>query len=716
MTVWTEHIAHKVQPTTAVGPRSSIVLDGARRSYEAAQIVVRASGSALSDVNMASGDLSDGAGHTIAVPNVTFFRQAFIDFTGVSEAEPGNAPVPESSPTGDPLVPDLLVPFIDPYTGTLVGAPFDVAADRNQPVWVDFYIPESTVAGTYTGAITVTAAGQPDVIVPGTLVVWDLVLPDMRVVTPYFGMHYEEVIYYHRDTYDCNGSNFWIDWEPHSRLIVKRYEDLAHAHRIDTGQSFIPFPGGCAPPADWDAYDAALQPYMDGSYWSDGVPSTRIGTRFTPGASWGIQTDCTDEAYTDLAQAWAAHLEAKGWLTRTIVYALDEPPSSRYDEILYDALLMQAGDPDWKPQIMDTTSARPSTDVLTPALGIFCECLRCSDHWWQNQENYGRAEWPALFDQGVDLWFYESNAQSDPYPTFAANTLLGVEPRIIMWGSWYEYATGFLLWDTVAWTRGDPWGHNVDYGKSGDGVLVYPGHHDGILAPAGSPSGVAIDGPISSYRLKVIRQGLQDWALFKLADQEGYTDYARSEVARVYGQFGGCDWSGCPPPVNGEFYWLTDADLMDEVRHNTAMVMLGILNVAPNVPQSPNPADGAVAVPINRALTWQGGDLDRDPVTYTAAFGTASSPPVVATVTQTLYAPSLITGTTYFWQITATDGISTTVGPEWQFTTATDEVYLPLILRGYGAPGDQGALLFFEPRSEDVLDSSPKGRNRYLSK
>jgi hypothetical protein len=720
MTVWTEHIAHKVQPTTAVGLGSSIILEGARRSYEAAQIVVRASGSALSDVSMTSGDLSDGVGHTIAASNVTFFRQAFIDFTGVSEAEPGNEPVPENSPTGDPLIPDPLIPFTDPYTTTTrwVGAPFGVATDRNQPVWVDFYIPESTVAGTYTGAITVTAAGQPDAVVPVTLVVWDLVLPDMRVVTPYFRLSSEQVTYYHRDTYDCSGTSCWLNHGPQARLVVKRYEELAHTHRIDPGQTFIPVPGGCAPPTDWDEYDAALQPYMDGSYWSDGIPSTRTGTRFTPGADWGIQTSCTDEAYTGLAQAWAAHLEAKGWLTRTVVYALDEPPSSRYDEILHDALLMQAGDPDWKTQIMDTTSARPSTDVLTPALGIFCECLRCYDHWWQNQENYGRAEWPALFAQGIDLWFYESNAQSDPFPTFATNTLLGVEPRIIMWGSWYEYASGFLLWDTVAWDRNDygPWGPNVDYGKSGDGVLIYPGHHDGRDAPDGSPPDVEIDGPVPSYRLKVIRQGLQDWALFKLADQEGYTDYARSEVERVYGQFGGCDWSGCPPPVNGEFYWLTDADLMDEVRHNIAMVMLGILNVAPNVPHSPNPADGAVAVPTGKTLTWQGGDLDRDPVTYTVAFGTTSSPSGVVTVTQMLYAPSLITGTTYFWQITATDGISTTVGPEWQFTTAIGEVYLPLTLRAYGVVGDQGTLLFSESRSEVMFDSPLKGRNRYLSK
>jgi hypothetical protein len=41
----------------------------------------------------------------------------------------------------------------------------------------------------------------------------------------------------------------------------------------------------------------------------------------------------------------------------------------------------------------------------------------------------------------------------------------------------------------------------------------------------------------------------------------------------------------------------------------------------------------------------------------------------------------LTTGTTYYWAITATDGISTTAGPLWRFTTGKYLIYLPLVLR-----------------------------------
>jgi len=77
--------------------------------------------------------------------------------------------VPQHSPTGDGRIPDPLIPFTDPYSRTLVGAPFTVTANLNQPVWLDVFIPTNTVSGTYTGSVTVTANSQPAVVVPWTI-------------------------------------------------------------------------------------------------------------------------------------------------------------------------------------------------------------------------------------------------------------------------------------------------------------------------------------------------------------------------------------------------------------------------------------------------------------------------------------------------------------------------------------------------------------------
>lgn len=108
------------------------------------------------------------------------------------------------------------------------------------------------------------------------------------------------------------------------------------------------------------------------------------------------------------------------------------------------------------------------------------------------------------------------------------------------------------------------------------------------------------------------------------------------------------------------------------------------LQQAPNTPSNPTPANGSTNIPINRGLSWQGGDPDGDVVTYTIAFGTNNPPPIVGTTTYTRYIPSLLTSTIYYWIITATDGISESAGGLWSFTTSSNDlsfVYLPIVLK-----------------------------------
>ena len=574
LSIWTTGVGGKVQPTTAPGTGTSISVSTARSAWASAQLVVYGKGGNLQQVSVAvASDLSDGVGHTLPMSNVSFFREYFIDFTGVA-ATPGNVPVPAKSPTNDPQIPDPLIPMVDPYTGANVGQPFDVAENTNQPVWVDIYVPGGTRAGTYTGSIQVRASGS-SASVPLSVTVWDIDLPDMRSVTTHFKMSIGALLEYHAGIATCDrtGKNCYLNENAQCLAITKRYEELAHDHRIDTGQNFVPdMVDGCNVPTDWSAYDAAMTPYMSGTYWADGVPSSRTGAPFSPGATWGVDT-CTQTQYVALSSAWASHLKAKGWFGKVIVYALDEPDESSFPAIAQGSAWLQQGDPDWKAHVMDTTSpSSANIAVLGPAIGIFTVNLPWYDNW-SGQTEYGRADWPSLFAQGTQLWFYESNSVDPPYPTFATNTLDGLEPVIAMWGSWYEKATGFLYWDIADWTDNNPWGPNIAYGMTGDGVMVYPGNHAGTLSPVGSPSGVAIDGPIPSYRLKMVRNGLQDWALFRLADTKGLTSTVQTQVATVYGQFGGCTWQGCPAPVSG-FFWKSDETAMNAARAAVAAAII----------------------------------------------------------------------------------------------------------------------------------------------
>lgn len=115
-------------------------------------------------------------------------------------------------------------------------------------------------------------------------------------------------------------------------------------------------------------------------------------------------------------------------------------------------------------------------------------------------------------------------------------------------------------------------------------------------------------------------------------------------------------------------------------------------NEPPNTPGHPSPANNSTDIPTNVTLNWQGNDPNGNDLTYTVAFGSSSPPPVLLTTTNTSLRPTailgnpLLTTTTYYWQITASDGLSQTTGPIWSFTTAAtinrdNKLYLPLILR-----------------------------------
>ena len=602
LAAWTESAGRKVQPTTAPTSSNTIAVSTVRDAYVGAQLVVQGAGGYLQAVTASViADLTDGAGHTLAKSEISLFRESFIDFAGVTAAA-GNQPVPASSPTMDTRVADPLIPLVDPYSGQNAGQPFDVGNGVNQPLFVDVHVPKGLAAGTYTGTIHVAAMVGGSADVPIAVTVWNLDLPDMRSVTTHFKLSIDNLYYYHSGTSACSGGNCYLDTNnPETQTLIQRYEDLAHAHRIDIGQAMVQLPvNGCNAPAtsDWMAYDTAMAPYMSGTYFTDGVPSGRFDTPFSPGQNAqnnpsALESMCSQAQYEALAQAWASHLMSQGWFPQpssggfgAVVYAFDEPLAAGGDVqgilngIVQNSQWLQAAVPGspspWKAHVIDTVSpiaapANPATTpLLDPALGAYVVNLPEYGAMWQPW--YGRTEWqqnPGLLKEGLALWFYESNSVDPPDPTFATNTLDGNEPVVMMWGSWYELATGFLYWDIAAWDEMNPWGPEISFGKTGDGVLIYPGDHSGTIAPAGSPSDVAIDGPVPSYRLKMIRQGLQDWALFRYADTKGLTSYVQQQVGMVYTQFGGTD----PHPSTP--YWTTDPTTMDAIRSAVVSKIVG---------------------------------------------------------------------------------------------------------------------------------------------
>lgn len=115
-------------------------------------------------------------------------------------------------------------------------------------------------------------------------------------------------------------------------------------------------------------------------------------------------------------------------------------------------------------------------------------------------------------------------------------------------------------------------------------------------------------------------------------------------------------------------------------------------NSSPNTPSNPSPADGATDQDVDVDLSWIGGDLDGDVVTYDVYFEGADSTPdtlICNDATAASCDPGTLSYEThYYWQIVARDEDgATATGPGWDFTTGSCSIYLPAMLRTAIASG-----------------------------
>jgi subtilisin family serine protease len=112
--------------------------------------------------------------------------------------------------------------------------------------------------------------------------------------------------------------------------------------------------------------------------------------------------------------------------------------------------------------------------------------------------------------------------------------------------------------------------------------------------------------------------------------------------------------------------------------HGAGRLRLPAVNLPPDEPSAPSPADGASDVPVDATLTWIGGDPDAgDTVTYDVYLEAGDLTPgtLVCQGVETASCDpgTLQEGLRYFWTVTATDNHgASTWGETWDFSTMGD--------------------------------------------
>ena len=313
----------RVRPSDVPGTKRAALLRAARNEYAPFQIIVRAGNSGLKRVKAAAGPLVPMRGRAIPADRITLYREHYVEVKKLSPKSKG--------PTG--WYPDALIPFLDPSTrkpplgARFTAAPFDIAPDSNQPLWVDVLTPGDATPGEYTGTITISAMGIRPQRVSIKLIVWDFTLPATPSMRTHFGDADVNPLFRPPQSTSSTGLE-----DARQRTLQTAYAELMAAHRICS-----PIPPFLMPRVNADGSidpeptDTALQQWIN-RFHITAFPIRFLGTN---DREWQVDLLGADrERNFRYLRSMYLYLRAHHWDKMAYIYVADEPSSREaYDDV-----------------------------------------------------------------------------------------------------------------------------------------------------------------------------------------------------------------------------------------------------------------------------------------------------------------------------------------------------------------------------------------------
>jgi Glycoside hydrolase 123, catalytic domain/Glycoside hydrolase 123 N-terminal domain len=497
--VWATSSSEKVLPSAGARSLAAVGLTAAKNEFEAFQIAVTADAGAISGVSATATALAGP--RSIAAPRL--FREDLITLANASS---------DDGFTGD--VPDALVPDVDDVVGEKRNAfPFDVESGQTRVIWAEVHVPADALPGVYQGSVTVSAGGSPLATVPVTLTVWDFALPSTSSLKSHFALYYGDLPAQHGVSGDALSA------------LRARYAQLGLDHRISMG-------GIDDGNGDLNHFAQFYGALVDGS-----APTQLQGAKLTSVQFMGSRSA---SAYA----SWASFFKARGWFDRLFDYTCDEPPQTcAWSDIPARNAIAKQGDPNFRTLVTttavdaDANGALSSIDILTPVVDNMD--YKPGANPSGTQPGLQRPTYDAFLASGPqkEIWMYQScdshgcggsDSYSTGWPSYMIDTA-SLRSRAMEWLSFAWGITGELYWETTwAYATGseDPWTDQWRFTGNGDGNLFYPGKPSRI--------GGATDIPVASLRLKMIREGMEDFEYLKLLSDAGDPQLAKQLVASLF--------------------------------------------------------------------------------------------------------------------------------------------------------------------------------------
>jgi hypothetical protein len=482
-------------PTT----KADVSLLAAKNEFESFQIVLKAGAANVDGVSAkVSAKLTGPGGATIPDANVVLYVERYYDVGTASNDEGAAGPWP------DPLVPD-----VDTYLGEKRNAfPLSVPAGKTRVIWVDVLVPQTQAAGDYSGAIEIDVGGAKQAAIPVKLHVGTFSLPSTATLASAFGMGFSSAPLAH-----CPGTAYPFCGDATgeaSNKIRALYLRSALEHRFTISDTDFQPPFG----SDKALYEKHVLPLVNGT------ATTRL-----PGAKLTVVR--LDGGDSEVSK-WIDYAKTAGFFDRLVYYPVDEPgaTASAWTKFKTSSDALHAADA--AAQILITSSIQDATsggaldkiDVFVPVIDQLENRPGTGPYAGDQRAKYD--SWLAA-KPNRKIWAYQSCDQhgcgscgtKSPGVDYTGwpNRVIdssAVQDRAFPWHAFRFRVSGELYFETT-YQLANAWKANGQcaFSGSGDGTLFYPGTKDQI----GGTSGI----PIESIRMKMIREGMEDYEYLVLA-------------------------------------------------------------------------------------------------------------------------------------------------------------------------------------------------------
>ena len=384
--------------------------------------------------------------------------------------------------------------YPDPLKPTTYADMFDIEAGRSQTLFIQLKTGKDTPAGDYEGVVSVHEGGNTVRQLRLFAHVWDFGMPEVMTASAVTGLWTDQIARFHgsgggKDYYK-EYYDFLLDYHMNAYdLPYDILDERADAYMSDPRVRYF-----CLPYVEDDERMTAMYDKLKSN-----------GEWFEKAYFYPYDEPNTHEALDQMAEKCACIKQLCPGIKIVVPFFKDVQYDSERDQIAFMSEYVDI----WCPKLFCFTKLEDKgkgkqllyNSLQTKAYSEFGERMQ------------------AEVAGGDELWWYVCWEPGLPYLNMFVD-MTGLQNKLIFWQQKQYNVDGFLYWACNHWGNvEDPWtsmrtvGPNWQTGQPGISDTVYG---DGSLLYPGSIKG--IDGPCGSFRLVMIRDGIEEYEMLTMLE------------------------------------------------------------------------------------------------------------------------------------------------------------------------------------------------------